>query len=208
MYKLLYTLVVCVSLAMGPSAMAKSISDIWKSMPDSLAPYLNEKLRAECIDLYTLPSEAKVENIMKATTSLDTLSSDYLRAQLSSSRTIEMLLLPQSKNDSVVCVIDTYAGPKKESSVKVYSQDWRLLRTITFRIEQFIEKPDTMSEKQYAQLKNTIDHYFIVARWNVERKSLVVSADTDWTFIADNKIIFAMLKERNFEWKEGRFVEI
>src|SRR3712207_4833574 len=76
----LFTTAPCVSANM---------KDIWLSMPDSIIPYLDKNLRLQFLDYESLHVNTTVTNKLHGESKLDTLTSDFIRIQLSQSRSEE-----------------------------------------------------------------------------------------------------------------------
>ena len=156
---------------------ATSVKDVWVSMPDSIAPYLNQKLRIECADLYEMGAKAEVQNLLKRTSKIETWAANYLQAQLSDACQLQLCILPCTEGDSLICMIKTFAGPEKESSVQMYSMQWQLLQTMSFSFKiqrdviiakHFIDKQRTLKWQNYFESTIPIDppcyyqgHFFI-----------------------------------------------
>lgn len=114
----LFTTVPCISANM---------KDIWLSMPDSIIPYLDKNLRLQFLDYESLHVNTTVTNKLHGESKLDTLTSDFIRVQLSQSSSIEIKRLPYATGDSILCVIKTYGTDMKESQIAFYNQQWDML---------------------------------------------------------------------------------
>ena len=183
---------------------ATSVKDVWVSMPDSIAPYLNQKLRLECADLYEMGAKAEVQNLLKGTSKIDTLSANYLQAQLSDACQLQLCILPRTEGDSLICMIKTFAGPEKESSVQMYSMQWKLLQTMSFSFDTFVHKPDTMSVQRYEELLASVDHYFFEAKLDPQTQCLFVNINTAWNFTDEDKALRTLFLQRKYKW-DGKF---
>lgn len=179
---------------------ATSAKDLWVNMPDSIAPYLNQKLRLECADLYEMGVKAEVRNLLKGISKIDTLSANYLQVQLNEACSLQLGVLPRTEGDSVICLVKTFAGPEKESSVQLYSMQWQLLQTMSFSFDSFVQKPDTMSAQRYEEILASVDHYFFEAKLEPQSQCLLVQVNTAWNFTDEDKALRALLLQRKYKW--------
>ena len=113
---------------------AQSMRDLWLSMPDSIIGYLDKNSRMEVLDNIKVNTngnktsdtiDANVKNLLGETSSIDTLTNDYLAATLSSAMKMTIKKLPVDNGDSLLCMIRTYStGNEKESDIKFFTQSW------------------------------------------------------------------------------------
>ena len=96
------------------SVQAKSLKDLWVSMPDSLLPTLDRNLRLELVELEEMGVKPNVKNLLGEECDMDTLTNDYLEFTTSKAARLQMIYLPSSAGDSILCVIKTFrAHPRK-----------------------------------------------------------------------------------------------
>ena len=192
---------------------AKSMREMWLSMPDSLMPYMNKNLRQEMIDFIDMKLHADVKNLLGDNSRMDTLTSNYVHLTMDTLTTVEMRLLPQTDTDSLLCMVTTVAGPAKESDITFFDSNWHPVylkgafggkdqREIA---SELISRPDTMKEKRYEDLKAMIDPMMSYAKLS--------SSDGDITFLLsfpmltkeDKKMIESIVLQRKFKWDGKRF---
>ena len=101
---------------------AKSMREIWLSMPDSMVRYLNKSKRIEFLDYVDMKVKTDVKNLLQGSSVMDTITSNYLSAKLNEASAIQMKLLPVHGSDSLLCVVRTYSAPAAESTVNFFSQ--------------------------------------------------------------------------------------
>ena len=104
--------------------LAGNIKDVWLAMPNSVAPYLNSKLRTQLVTFNQTGANPSVTNLVGGETRLDTLTESFMQVRMSDVSTLQLRLLPRAEGDSLVCVVKTVAGPQKRSQVAFYSLDW------------------------------------------------------------------------------------
>lgn len=104
---------------------AQSMRNIWISMPDSVIGYLDKNSRQESVDYYDMKVKSDVKNMLGETSSVDTITTDYLSATLSSAQKMTIKKLPVDAGDSLICMVRTYkASNQKESSIYFYNCKW------------------------------------------------------------------------------------
>ena len=99
---------------------AKSMREIWLSMPDSMVRYLNKSKRIEFLDYVDMKVKTDVKNLLQGSSVMDTITSNYLSAKLNEASAIQMKLLPVHGSDSLLCVVRTYSAPAAESTVNFF----------------------------------------------------------------------------------------
>ena len=105
------------------------MSDVFRSMPDTLVPYLSENNRLDLIDFKNANMKAEVRNGQEGRSELLTLTDRYLDIALNAAHRMELRLLdvtePVDSSRYILCVVDTYGEEIKESTVRFFSLSWR-----------------------------------------------------------------------------------
>ena len=186
----------------------KQMSDVFKTMPDTLLPYLDASKRTELIDFYHMGVEAKTANKFGGDTVLDTLAAHFATLQLNESSTLQLLLLPQESPDTLICAVQTYLGEAPESTVSFYTAQWRRLDASAYLPAlspmALVERPDTMSVEQYDAVLKTLDPAMLEAR---------LAPDCTLTFTitapllneAERKALEAVALQRKLKWNGKNF---
>jgi hypothetical protein len=97
----------------------------------------------------------------------------------SSVRTVELKLIPQGKNDSIVAVIETVATPVKDSKLSFYDMKWNKLDAANFikmpELGDFIvssvpkeKRQELMSAVNFAMIEMAFEGDTLVARCNLQ----------------------------------------
>ena len=160
-------------VAVGMSAQLK-MRDLFASMPDSLMPVLSKNNRLDCIDFIEAGMQARVRNQMDGSSELTALDERFLSMQVSSASSVEMLLLP----DSTLCMVRTYAGPAKESTVEFYGTQWNRLSTKAEFPEVkdfFVSCPDSVQSRMDGIILQLQDLPFMEAHLKSDDNSIVWS---------------------------------
>lgn len=214
---------------------AQTVRDLWLSMPPSLAPYLNTSLRTQCLDFYDMHTDAQTDNALKGKSRIDTLTSTFLAATLSKAHTLQMKLLPASGSgsgsasgsasglgssmvsgsgsssslsscDSVLCVVRSWDGPKRDSEVQLFDRQWKPLQApLTFSADSFVCRPDTMSEERFSRLVAMLDPIMFSVSLSPAENVLLVKLSPIVPNPEDEKAIEQILVQRKLKWDGKTF---
>ena len=214
MKKIKYIMMACL-LTASLSMEAKSMKDLLVSMPDEVMPCLNKNMRLEFAELQEMGVKAEVKNLLEEVSVMDTLTQDFVQIRMTKASTLQMKKLPVENGDSLLCVVKTFAGPEKESELYFYNQDWkkmdatRLLdgKRMEDLAESLIQKPDTMSETRFAELKAMIEPRMVSTLLLQNENSLVVRLSLPLLSADDKKAVNAIKLQRSFKWNGKTFKE-
>lgn len=210
---------------------AQTVRDLWLSMPPSLAPYLSTSLRTQCLDFYDMHTDAQTDNALKGKSRIDTLTSTFLAATLSKAHTLQMKLLPASGSgsgsasasasgsasgsgsssslsscDSVLCVVRSWDGPKRDSEVQLFDRQWKPLQApLTFSADSFVCRPDTMSEERFSRLVALLDPIMFSVSLSPAENVLLVKLSPVVPNPEDKKAIEQILVQRKLKWDGKTF---
>lgn len=204
---------------------AQTVRDLWLSMPPSLAPYLSTSLRTQCLDFYDMHTDAQTDNALKGKSRIDTLTSTFLAATLSKAHTLQMKLLPASGSasglgsslgsgsssslsscDSVLCVVRSWDGPKRDSEVQLFDRQWKPLQApLTFSADSFVCRPDTMSEERFSRLVAMLDPIMFSVSLSPVENVLLVKLSPVVPNPEDEKAIEQILVQRKLKWDGKTF---
>ena len=214
MKKIKYIMLACL-LTASLGMEAKSMKDLLVSMPDSMMPTLNSNLRLEFSELQEMGVKAEVKNLLGEVSVMDTLTQDFVQVRMSKVSTLQMKKLPMENGDSVLCVVKSFAGPEKEGELYFFSQEWKALDANPFLsgkrmedlAETLVQKPDTMSESRFADLKAMIEPKMVSALLLQNENTLVVRLASPLLSADDKKVVNVIKLQRKFNWSNGSFKE-
>ena len=172
MRKLLFGL--CLA-AMPITMMAQQVCKMWVSMPASVAGALEKSGRQELLDLKQRKKTAAIAGPLGEKCSIDTLTADFLSVRMNDVYTLQMKMLPTSSGDSLLCLVQTYAGPQAESRIAFYSPDWKALSMPQMHLDVDLQRPDTMSEDDFNKLQALFDPKLISFSLSPSSAELVVA---------------------------------
>lgn len=172
MRKLLFGL--CLA-AMPITMMAQQVCKMWVNMPTSVAGALEKSGRQELLDLKQMKKAATIAGPLGERCSIDTLTADFLSVRMNDVYTLQMKMLPTSSGDSLLCLVQTYAGPQPESSISFYSPDWKALSMPQMHLDVDLQRPDTMSEDDFNKLQALFDPKLVAFSLSPSSAELVVT---------------------------------
>ena len=193
----------------------KLLREMWISMPDSLSLLLNKNMRLEMVELQDMKVKSEVNNALGEVSVLDTLTADFAQVRLGKACTWQMKLLPLEQQDSVLCLVRTFAGPEKESDVLFFDQQWQPLETDRFfptgalggMEDRLLLRPDTMTEARFAELKAMVEPVMVAAVLFEHENAIVFRLALPLLSTEDKEKLNAIKMQRKFNWNEGKFNE-
>ena len=200
--------IVVLFTCMSITSFAQTVAEQWICMPDEFVPYINTNQKKEMIESYNINVDSGVKNKFEGTTAIDTLTVDYGKFVLSEARDIQILRLP-SKNDSIFCMIDTYKGPEAQSTIRFFDIRWEEIscegKIQAYTIDDFIQKPDTMSVNTYRELRDMFVPELIEYDYDISTQTLTVSLSFPLLTADERNRLNAVVCKRTLKWIGERF---
>ncbi len=201
------------ALSLGMQAPAKSMTEIWKLVPDSLIPYIDANHRLEMTEFIGMGLNGEVDNLMQSKSKMDTLTSDYIRLTLSESSLMELKRLPYEGGDSILCVVKTWKTPQEESIVNFYTQDWKPLSIASttdangrFALDNMtMTKPESMSQAEFERLTGQVDFIFTSVHLSAKTQEMVVYRTAPLTPLDDKDKMKTILQPIVLKWNGTTF---
>ena len=163
--------------AMPVTMMAQQVRKMWVNMPTSIVGSLEKSTRQELLDLKEMKKKAVISGPLGEECSIDTLTADYLSARLSDVSTLQMKMLPTSSGDSLLCLVQTYAGPL----------------------------PDTMTQDDFSKLQALFDPKLISFTLSPSNKDLVVALSPVIISEEEKAHVKALTLQRKLNWNGKTF---
>ena len=114
-----------------------TMSEMFKTMPDSIFPVLTKTNRLDLIDFLEAKMKAKVDNRLEGESEMTALTDSSLTLRLSEALTVDMALVPTVEAyDSchqLVRMVYTYhllSGKGQESLTRYFTLRWRPLQQV------------------------------------------------------------------------------
>lgn len=198
--------------ALAISVNAKSLRELWTSMPDSILPVLDKNMCLEMVELMDMGVKPEVKNLLGENCVMDTLTSDFLQVATSEASSLQLKLLPQDSGDSILCVVKTFLAPEKESEVAFYNQAWQVIdatrcldESIASVDSYFQSKPDTMRDERYQELMASLEPKMFYAELSPKENSIIYHVSTPLVTKEEKTQLQALILQRKFNWDGERF---
>ena len=126
--KQLLTLLLCLAALLGSDA--RTIRDFFASEPDDIFITVPHTARLDLMDYYDSGQRVEMYNLLGSNTQLLELDNTYFKISTSESRTVEVLMLPYSRRDTILAVIETVLTPVPDSRLRFFNSNWVQLSSI------------------------------------------------------------------------------
>ena len=177
----IYLFAVLLLLAGGMSAQTR-MSDVLKTMPDSLCPYLSQNNRLDLVDFCEAGMKAQVTNAFDRKSELLLLTDRYASLRLSEASQVDLWLLPTA-DQPVLCMVTTFGTMLRESRLSFFTAQWQLLsaapyitlpdypfvatidaaqQTLTLTSQTAFDRPANEEQEQPQSVQTTLN-------WNGEK---------------------------------------
>lgn len=111
-----------------------------------------------------------------------------------------------SSCDSVLCVVRSWDGPKRDSEVQLFDRQWKPLQApLTFSTDSFVCRPDTMSEERFSRLVALLDPIMFSVSLSPAENVLLVKLSPVVPNPEDEKAIEQILVQRKLKWDGKTF---
>ena len=111
-----------------------------------------------------------------------------------------------SSCDSVLCVVRSWDGPKRDSEVQLFDRQWKPLQApLTFSADSFVCRPDTMSEERFSRLVAMLDPIMFSVSLSPAENVLLVKLSPVVPNPEDEKVIEQILVQRKLKWDGKTF---
>lgn len=158
------------------NANARSIMDFFVSEQGELLSLLPKNTRMDMIDYYNAGRVIEAKNNLGEGTRFNKVTDNYISLQLTKSCTVEMMLIPVSKKDSVIIAIKTLELPAKDSEITFYDTSWQPLATKRYfkpvSMKDFIRIPKGDKTKKETVLE-AIDFPIVSYTINPDKATII-----------------------------------
>ena len=111
-----------------------------------------------------------------------------------------------SSCDSVLCVVRSWDGPKRDSEVQLFDRQWKPLQApLTFSADSFVCRPDTMSEERFSRLVALLVPMMFSVSLSPAENVLLVKLSPVVPNPDDEKAIEQILVQRKLKWDGKTF---
>mgnify|MGYP002522465684 CR=1 FL=1 len=129
-HRTLLTGILLCGMAVLCHAQKKTVSDMFRVMPDSLLPVLSENNRLDMIDFMASGMKAAVTNRIGGESEMTALTDDSLRVKVSDAQTVTLLLVSPldsiESGNPIICFVRTYGTDESmlQSVTSFYTTQW------------------------------------------------------------------------------------
>lgn len=187
-----------------PAQAQRRMRDVFAEMPDSVLELLTTNNRLDCIDFIENGIQARVRNKFDEYAELKAMNDTYLHIQLSVADRVEMKLLSGPDSVQYVCLVHTFAGPVEESTVALYTSDWKR-REVAERLphpdyEALWAMPDTLTEQQAAERRRQVDLRLMKAELDPDEDTLTFTLQTGTLGEDEQKDVQPLTHPVRYRW--------
>ncbi|MDR1724080.1 MAG: DUF3256 family protein [Tannerella sp.] len=193
-------------------ARAQTVGEIFVAMPDELIVQLEKAWRKDLVDLYKSGKDATLENTMQGTSTLKTLTDDYILLQTTERSTMEIRRLPLINNTYVVCVITTVYAPVADSRVHFYTTDWHRLSPdgifSPLQRDAFLKNDADTSQPSYMEAMTALDICLVKYSLNADNNDLTAEYTTLQYLSEETRLrVKPFIKDviKVYNWKSGHY---
>lgn len=195
------------------TAGAKSMRELWMTIPDSLMPYIDQNHRTEMVEFLGMNLRGDVDNLFGGKSEMDTITANYASLTLNEAVEVQLKKLPVGA-DSIVCMLRTVKGPAQESELLFFSQDWKPLTcpspldkvTIAATANQLTYKPDTMSQTRFNELKALLFPLIIRGKLSPNEDELELQISLPVSPSEERDDLKNITPKKYWTWKSGKFL--
>ena len=188
------------------SANAQTVGDMFVSMPDSLFPYLTQEQRVELVKLKQVDTStsAVLRSAFNCSVSLDSLEAARMTVNIDSTMTMEMARLATVSGDTLYCLLQTVSAPERETVATIYNMVWKKVSDVDWTDVPLLNRPDTMSEKEFANRTSLIEFRMVEARLE-NADTIVLRLNVPMLSKEDKRLLRDILVQRRMRWDGERY---
>lgn len=188
------------------SANAQTVGDMFMSMPDSLFPYLTQEQRVELVKLKQVDTStsAVLRSVFNCTVCLDSLEAACMTVNIDSTMTIEMARLATVSGDSLYCLLQTVSAPERETVASIYNKVWEKVSDVDWTDVSLLNRPDTMSDKEFANRTSLIEFRMVEARLE-NADTIVLKLNVPMLSSEDKRLLRDILVQRRMRWDGEKY---
>lgn len=188
------------------SANAQTVGDMFMSMPDSLFPYLTQEQRVELVKLKQVDTStsAVLRSVFNCSVSLDSLGAACMTVNIDSTMTVEMARLATVSGDSLYCLLQTVSAPERETVASIYNKVWKKVSDVDWTDVPLLNRPDTMSDKEFANRTSLIEFRMVEARLE-NADTIVLKLNVPMLSSEDKRLLRDILVQRRMRWDGEKY---
>lgn len=124
---------------------ARTIKDFFISEPGYVLQLLSQRTKLDMIDYLNEGRMVDVRNNLATESHFNKVTDNYMSIQTTTGTTVELLLMPVSRKDTIIVAVTTVELPAKDSRIQFFTPEWaqyhnkNLIKTPTMK--DFIKIP-------------------------------------------------------------------
>lgn len=191
-----------------------TITDVIKSIPQELLPYINNDQRKEINAFTDERDSVEIKNALNGTTTVYTANGTFAQFNLNDITRLQIKLLPVNDTTQIICVAKTVTRPVADSDIKFYSTDWTPIDSdfdlptsgsTDSILAAFTERPDTMSLTRYEELARNIEPVILSANVSESDDTITFNLSIPFTTKEESNNIKAIIRQKTFKWNGKSF---
>lgn len=207
-------LITALLLGMATSRAQTTITDVIKTIPQELLPYIGDEQRKEINEFAGQEDTIEIKNELNGTTRILTANGDFAQLDLNGTTRMQIKLLPVNDTTKIICMAKTVTKPVPDSDIKFYSTDWTPIHSsfnlpVDYKAENllsvFTQRPDTMTTERYEELLKYIEPVIVSA--DLSKDNCTITFNIDIPFVQKDEInmIKAIIRQKTFKWDGNNF---
>jgi hypothetical protein len=188
---------------------ARTIKELFTEMPNEMLPLLSQNDRLDFVDYKENNMRARVTNTFGGKSEMTAVTDDYFHITLSNSSEISAKMLYTEGGDTIICVVNTYNTPIKDSDLRFYDTTWKPLETDKYistpTYEDYWEAADTLSDDEYAGLLHKVDMHTTEILLSPESTDITYQIHIQTLEKKDEERITPLIKKQTLQWNGKHF---
>lgn len=107
---------------------ARTIKDFFISEPGYVLQLLSQRTKLDMIDYLNEDRMVDVKNNLDEISHFNKVTDNYMSVQTTTGSTVELLLMPISRRDSIIIAVTTVELPAKDSRIQFFTTNWEKYR--------------------------------------------------------------------------------
>lgn len=186
---------------------AKSVGEMFISMPDSMIPYVSKEQRQDLVNMKNIDpgTDATLTTMFKSNVVLKYLSEERMTFEVGTLCYEIGRLYSNILGDSVYCMLNTLQTPEKETLAHIYNKEWKKISDLSFDSLVNMEKPDTMQSELYLEALSLIEYPVVEAYFDDGPSAICLKCNFPMVNESEKKKLEAFVLQRKLKWNGESF---
>lgn len=205
-----YIIALAFSISMATATAAAGLRDFFASdASNAIFPELTVADRLDMLDYYDAGQEHPVKDYYNGTANIVTADSTHLSLRIGGSVTVDLFQLSDG-NKPTYMVIETLELPQKDSDVKFYSSDGKVLKKSVLNRPVLADWLTEFGKKNIKDVHRLIQFITAQARYNPSNGMLTFRHTLDDSYADEHDKAFIAENLRThvaYTWNNGKFIQ-